>query len=237
MAKVLVIEDDPMVASSIADWLESEGHRAETVYDGSEGLEALLLKGFDLAIVDWQLPSLAGPEICAKFRAKGGRTPILMLTQKSNIVDKETGLECGADDYLTKPFDLRELRARVRALLRRSSGLFEDSREVGQLTLDYSDKSLVIRGRKVALLPREFDLIEFLLRHPRTFFSAEKLLDHVWSSESYSGDQALRTCLSRLRSKIDEPGMPSIIETSKGWGYKIADVYLESAPNIDKSTS
>ncbi len=229
MAKIIVIEDDSMMASAISDILEADGHNVKVIYDGKEGLETLRFEGFDLAIIDWQLPGLEGPEICSKYRAKGGKIPVLMLTQKSNVVDKATGLECGADDYLTKPFDLREFRARVKALLRRSSGYFEEQCEVGQIALNRAEKTLIISGRRIKLLPREYELIEFLMRHPHTFFTAENLLDHVWKSEADVGHQALRTCLSRLRSKVDEPGMPSLIETAKGWGYKISDVYLKDS--------
>ncbi len=228
MAKVLVIEDDPMVAEALSDFLKSEGHSPEIAYSGEEGLEALKHLGFDLAIVDWQLPELDGTEVCLRYRAKGGRIPILMLTQKSNVVDKSTGLECGADDYLTKPFDVRELRARVRALLRRSTGLFDASRTSGQISLDYAEKTATVHGKTAKLLPKEFALLEFLMRHPHTFFTSEKLIVHVWDSSSEVGQEAIRTCLFRLRSKLDKPGEPSIIENSKGWGYKIADHYLKN---------
>jgi len=228
LAKILVIEDDAMMASAISEILEADGHVVTVVYDGSAGFNSLKNEGFDLAIIDWQLPGLEGPEICARYRIKNGKIPVLMLTQKSNVVDKATGLECGADDYLTKPFDLREFRARVKALLRRSSGYFEEKREVGQVSLDRAEKTLTFAGRRVQLLPREFELIEFLMRHPHTFFTAESLLDHVWKSEANVGEQALRTCLSRLRSKVDEPGKPSLIETVKGFGYKISEIYLKN---------
>ncbi|MBX9691425.1 MAG: response regulator transcription factor, partial [Cyanobacteria bacterium] len=214
MAKILIIEDDPMVALALSDFLKSEGHTPEIVYNGADGLEALRHLGFDLAIVDWHLPELEGTEVCSNYRARGGRIPILMLTQKSNVIDKSTGLECGADDYLTKPFDIRELRARVRALLRRSTGLFDASRVSGKISLDYGEKTVNIHGNKVKLVPREFNVLEFLMRHPGTFFSAEKLLSHVWDSSEEVGHEAIRTCMSRLRSKLDVPGSPSVIETS-----------------------
>lgn len=226
MAKVLVVEDDPVIASSLSEFLELEGHKAQVSFDGLDGLHLLKSSGFDLAIVDWQLPGITGTELCAKYRQAGGRIPILMLTQRSNVVDKETGLDAGADDYMAKPFHIRELAARVRALLRRSTGFFEAKSTTGDLCLDYSGCSVIVRGRKVKLLPREFELLEFLLRHPDTYFSGDKLIDHVWSTESEVSNEALRTCVSRLRSKLDEPGAPSVIETSKGWGYKISEAYL-----------
>lgn len=230
MAKVLVVEDDPAMAAALSEWLEAEGHRAEIAYNGIDGLESLKYKGFDLAIVDWQMPGMDGIELCTSYRAGGGRVPILMLTQKSNVQEKTTGLDSGADDYLPKPFDLRELAARVRALLRRSTNLFDARKKTGQLILEYGECSVVVRGKKIKLLPKEFDLLEFLMRHPKTFFTPDKLLDFVWKSDSDAGHEAIRTCISRLRGKIDEPDQPSVIETSKGWGYKISDEYAKDLP-------
>lgn len=227
MAKVLIVEDDALIAASLSEWLEMEGHKPQIAYDGLDGLQLLRTSGFDLAIVDWQLPGIPGTELCTRYRQGGGRIPILMLTQKSNVVDKETGLDAGADDYVAKPFSIRELGARVRALLRRSTGLFDATTTTGELCLDYSGCTVSVRGRKVKLLPREFELLEFLLRHPNTYFSGDKLIDHVWQSDAAVGNEALRTCISRLRSKMDEPGAPSVIETSKGWGYKISEAYLQ----------
>lgn len=226
MAKVLIVEDDPLIASSLSEWLEMEGHKPHVCYDGLDGLHMLKTSGFDLAIIDWQLPGLIGTEVCARYRQAGGRIPILMLTQKANVVDKETGLDAGADDYMAKPFHVRELGARVRALLRRSTGFFEAKSSTGELVLDYSGCCVEVRGKKIRLLPREFELLEFLLRHPDTYFSSDKLIDHVWQSTAEVSNEALRTCISRLRSKLDEPGAPSVIETSKGWGYKISEQYL-----------
>ncbi len=236
MAKVLVIEDDLLLAQSLYDWLQLEGHRPEMTHDGEDGLNLLKVSGFDVAIIDWDLPGMTGTEICSNYRNAGGKTPILMLTKKSTIADKEQGFEAGADDYLSKPFDLRELRARVKALLRRSTNLFDTGRKVGSISLDNAGCTVTIGTRIVKLLPREFALIEFLMRHPHTFFTAEKLLDHVWHSEADSSIQALRTCISRIRTKTDEEGQSSLIETSKGWGYKISENYTSDLA-IETKTS
>lgn len=226
MAKILLVEDDASLAKSVAECLETEGHRLQIVNDGGDGLSFLKASGFDLAILDWQLPGLCGPEICQKFRIAGGRIPILMLTQKSNVADREEGLDSGADDYLAKPFEVRELRARVRALLRRSTGLFDAERKSAGISLDYAACTATIGKRTTRLLHREFDLLEFLMRHPHTFFTAEKLLDFVWSSEGDVTIEAVRTCVSRLRTKLDVPDEGiSVIETIKGWGYKLSDKY------------
>lgn len=226
MAKILIIDDDPTVAASLLDWMEGNGHMAEVSYDGAEGLHLLEQRGFDLAIVDWQLPSISGPAICQSYRRGGGKTPLLMLTGKSTVPDKEMGLDAGADDYLSKPFDVRELGARVRALLRRSTALYESKLSSGKITLDPGASKVTVLGKVTQLLPREFALLEFLLRHPGTYFSVDKLIDHVWESSMDVGHEALRTCISRIRSKIDQPEKPSVIENSKGLGYKISDWYL-----------
>ena len=226
MAKVLIIEDDAVVAETLKDWLETQGHLADIAYTGTNGLLMLEQLGWDLAIIDWQLPGMGGPDICANYRKNGGRAPILMLTHKSSVFDKQQGLDSGADDYLPKPFDLIELGARVRALLRRSTGLFDSHFRVGRLVLDKSKCMLSIDGRECPLVPREFALVEFLMRHPDTYFTADKLLDHVWDSSVDVGHEALRTCISRIRAKVDMPGKPSVIENAKGWGYKISSTYL-----------
>lgn len=227
MAKVLIIEDDPSVASSLLDWMEGNGYQAEVAYDGAEGLEFLQQRGYDLAIVDWQLPSMSGPSICKNYRRSGGKTPMLMLTQKSTVEDKETGLDSGADDYLPKPFDVRELGARVRALLRRSTELFDSRLSSGKIELDAAAFKVTVLGKTSQLVAREFALLEFLLRHPGAYFTADRLIDHVWESSLEVGHEALRTCVSRIRSKLDEEGKPSVIENSKGLGYKINDYYLK----------
>lgn len=237
MAKILLVEDDAALAKSITECLESEGHRVQTAHDGADGLQYLQCSGFDVAILDWQLPSLSGPEICEKYRNGGGKMPILMLTQKSNVTDREKGLDSGADDYLSKPFEVRELRARIRALLRRSTGLFSAARESSGLILDYAGCAVTIGAKRVRLLHREFDLLEFLMRHPQTFFPAEKLLDHVWQADTEASVEAVRTCISRLRTKLDQPGTRnSVIETVKGWGYKLSDHYANEA-GVTKSVS
>lgn len=223
MAKILIIEDDPALAEALQEFMESEGHRSEVVYDGLVGLDYLQMSGYDLAIVDWQLPGLNGVDVCRRYRSSGGKIPILMLTQKSSVDDKAEGLDAGADDYLAKPFNGKELAARVRALLRRSASLFDATKTVGKITMDASASTVTIGKKAAKLLPSEFALVEFLLRHPGTYFTADQLLKHVWGTDVEVTSEALRTCISRVRTKLDEPDAPSVIETSRGWGYKISE--------------
>ncbi|MBX9693458.1 MAG: response regulator transcription factor, partial [Cyanobacteria bacterium] len=156
MAKILVIEDDPILADVLQECLEAFQHQVEVANDGLEGYELLRYGGFDLALIDWQLPSLEGPEICQRLRIAGCNMPILMLTQRSTTRDKTSGLDAGADDYLAKPFEAEELAARVRALLRRSSSLFDREKESGRVKMNFADATVTIDGRSIELLKKEF---------------------------------------------------------------------------------
>jgi two-component system, OmpR family, manganese sensing response regulator len=229
MAKIILVEDDSVLANSVQELLSFDNHRVEIAPDGRQGLDLINFAGFDLIILDWHLPLLTGPEICKAYRRNGGKAPVLMLTRQSSTPDKVYGLEAGADDYLPKPFDPAELRARVNALLRRSTGFLETSAKIGKLELVHNKCCLLIDGRTCKLHPREFELIEFLLRHPNTYFTVDQLLQNVWESSTEVSQEALRVCINRLRTKTDIPGQPSLIETQRGWGYKIADHYLAAS--------
>jgi DNA-binding response OmpR family regulator len=220
MAKILIVEDDRALSELIVDWLAGEKHVPEPVYGGSEGLERLTYYKYDVVILDWELPGVSGPEICQQFRDSGGQTPIIMLTGKKDVVDKTTGLDAGADDYLTKPFHMQELSARLRALLRR--GTSEVNRTIltaGHVSLDPVSRKVTCNGEELSLQPKEFSLLEFLLRHPNQPFSAEAILDRVWSSESDASPDTVRLQIMRLRNKIDVEGKESMIRTIHRVGY------------------
>jgi DNA-binding response OmpR family regulator len=219
MAKILVIEDDEVCAGVIQDLLVHSGYTVEVVSDGGEGLDRLRLYHYDLAVIDWQLPKVTGITICSEIRNRGNAVPILMLTGKTAIPDKEKGFIAGVDDYLTKPFDARELLMRVKAILRRPAEFVPDKVIVGDICLDGASRSVTKGGNEIALLPKEYSLLEFLLRHPNQVFDLGTLLNRVWPSESDSSAEALRKCVERIRKKIDEPGKPSIIETVHRVGY------------------
>lgn len=221
MAKILLVEDDLEVCEVVSDWLVGEHYTIDVVNSGTEAIERLRFDKYDVLIFDWQLPDLTGIEICKRFRSKGGTTPVLMLTGKSEITDKETGLDAGADDYLTKPFHPRELSARVRALLRRSGDLKQNTLICGEIELDPQGFRVTKNGQEVALLPKEFALLEFFLRHPNQVFSPEALLDRVWSAESEASPDTIRVHITKLRGKIDTEGQPSIIKTLHRQGYKL----------------
>ena len=221
MAKILVAEDDQAVADTLIDVLTLQRHTIEHVVDGQEALSRLKIYDYDAAILDWSLPSLDGPDICSLYRQSGGTIPILILTAKSAVSAKASGLDAGADDYLTKPFDIEELNARVRALLRRSPRLSDKELTANGLRLNLNQKRVFRDAEEIILVPKEYAVLEFLLRHKGQTFSPEELLNRVWSAESDSTVDAVRQCVKRLRNKIDLPGAPSLIATKVGLGYLI----------------
>jgi DNA-binding response OmpR family regulator len=224
MAKILVIEDDLGLSRMVKDWLTFEHHMVETADNGKDGLEKLQYYQYDVIVMDWELPEMTGIEICKQYRSSGGKTPILMLTGKGTIVDKETGFDAGADDYLTKPFHMKELSVRLRALLRRVGGnLTGDELKYRDIVIEPANHRATRNGKDLQLLPKEFALLEFLMRHPSQVFSAEALLSRVWSSESDATIDAVSTCIKRLRKKVDVDGETSIIKTVHGVGYKRAE--------------
>ncbi len=226
MAKFLVVEDDPVVSQTLIDWLESEHHTVELVEDGAEAADMLRLYSFDIVILDWQLPGKSGVEICRNYRAQSGVTPILMLTGQGSIDHREAGLDAGADDYLTKPFHIRELAARVRALLRRPFGFVEALKANDEVFLDPKDYSVSVFGEKTILQPREFSVLECLVRHPGQFYSTEQLLNQVWTSDSDATPQALRACIKRIRQRTNRHNM---IESARNCGYRFS---LEGAKQL-----
>ena len=221
MAKILVVEDEEHVASVIKDWLVRERHVVEVIDDGEMALQILLLSRFDLVVLDLMLPGMPGMEVCRRYRASGGDAHILMLTAQSSLDAREAGLDIGADDYLSKPFELRELVARVRALLRRPAARVPDVLNVGNLEVDLRQAKVFRDGNEIKLVPKEFDLLVFLLRHPGQCFSAEALLERVWVSSSTALTETVRTHIKTLRKKIDSSGQPSVIQHIPGYGYKI----------------
>jgi DNA-binding response OmpR family regulator len=220
MSKVLLIEDDLDLVSRISKWLALERYSVETVANGQEALDLLRDVKYDFIILDWHLPGLAGIEVCKYFRSSGGTTPILMLTGKSDIADKEAGLDAGADDYLIKPFHPRELSARLRALGRRPTECLDDQLRAGNLVLQIHKYRLIKNGQEVELLPLEFSLLEFFMRHPGRVFGADALIERVWPVNSEASPEAVRTCIKTLRKKIDTEGELSLIKTVHGVGYK-----------------
>ncbi|HEY9719674.1 MAG TPA: response regulator transcription factor [Trichormus sp.] len=221
MAKILLVEDEADLAMLIREWLENDVHLVEHVSSGSDALHCLLTNNYDLVILDLLLPNKTGIEVCREYRSRKGDTPILMLTAKSDIEDKEAGFVAGADDYLTKPFHLKELMARVRVLLRRPLADHESSLRVGSVVMDTVECKVTRDGEEVHLLPKEYRLLEFLMRHPNQVFSTESLFDRVWESDTMGSMDTVRGHIMRLRTKLDTAGRQSIISTVRRLGYKL----------------
>ena len=223
MAKILFVEDDAGLAAMVVEWLSCQHHSIEHLVDGQQGLNYLQYGKYDLAIIDWNVPGTNGLDICKQHRQKGGATPIIMLTARGAELDKENGLDSGADDYLTKPFSVKELSARIRALLRRPNTVVANVLQIKDLTLDPVKHTLHRDGKEIHLLPREFTLLEFFMRHPDELFSSDALLDRIWHSDSEATPDAVRTCMKRLRRKIDgsTDEEKSYIKTVAKLGYKM----------------
>lgn len=221
MAKILLVEDEPDLAVLIQNWLRSDHHLVEIVSNGLDAWHCLNVYSYDLMILDLQLPGLSGMDVCRKYRMAKGGIPIIMITARDSVDDKEAGLNAGADDYLTKPFHLKELAARVRTLLRRPPIAVSTRCVLGDVLFDPINCSVQKSGEDVHLLPKEYRLLEFLFRHPNQVFSAEALFDSVWESDACSSLDTVRGHIMRLRSKLDTPGAPSIIETVRRIGYKL----------------
>ncbi|MBY0360060.1 MAG: response regulator transcription factor [Candidatus Obscuribacterales bacterium] len=221
MAKILLVEDEQDLAHLIRNWLEREHHLVELSENGHDALCSMELNKYDVIILDIMLPGMNGLEVCRKYRQAKGNTPILMITAKNSIDDKESGLDAGADDYLTKPFHLKEVAARVRALLRRGISLPSNVLKIRDITIDPVDYKVTKAGLEIHLLPQEFRLLEFLARHPNQVFSAEDLLSSVWESDTPAMIDTVRGHIKRIRKKLDTPGASSIISNVYGLGYKI----------------
>ena len=221
--KILVVDDEKLLVKGIKFNLENEGYQVECAYDGAAAVELARSGGFDLIILDLMMPELDGLEACMRIR-EFSNVPIIMLTARSEDTDKIIGFECGADDYITKPFNILELKARIRAMLRRASGGAQGKTAsqitVGDLTLDTEQRVAIRDGETVELTAKEYDLIELLMKNPRRVYSRENLMNVVWGY-SYAGDyRTVDVHIRRLREKLErQPAEPEYILTKWGVGY------------------
>lgn len=220
MANILLVDDDAVLLRLVSDCLRSAQHVVETAGSGTAALELLSKgSGYEVIVLDVDMPVLSGFEVCRRYRDAGGASKILMLTGKTATDDKVVGLEAGADDYLTKPFDSRELLARVRALLRRADTLIPDQVAFGNLELTPKRFLAVRAGQAMQLTPKQYALLELFVKNPDQVFSAEDLLDRVWATEAETSAETIRTYIQKLREKLGtQPGTPQIV-SRKGVGY------------------
>jgi two-component system alkaline phosphatase synthesis response regulator PhoP len=230
MSKILIIEDDRDIADLIAIHMDDNGHEATKVHDGKEGLLKALEQVHDLIILDLKLPGMDGFEICQKLRMEKIDTPIIMLTSKSEEIDKVLGLEIGADDYMTKPFSLRELVARVKTVLRRGRPQNNQATKQGEI-IDYENFYLDVSKRIVKtydqqheLSPKEFDMLVLLAKNPGKTYSRSDLLNQVWGVDFEGFEHTVNSHINRLRAKIEKNmNEPEFILTTWGVGYKFKD--------------
>lgn len=232
IVKILLVEDDDSLAEIVAEALTSQHYLVDRAPEGQTGWELAEAFTYDLILLDVLLPKLNGLEFCQKRRQQGDRTPILLMTVQGASTTKVRGLDAGADDYLVKPFDLGELLARIRALLRRSLDALPPAFEWGDLRLDPSNCQVTCRGQELKLTAKEYSLLELFLRNPQRIFNPSALLDHLWSFEDPPSENAVRAQIKSLRQKLKHNGVTDAIETIYGLGYR-----LKAAENkADKQT-
>ena len=225
--RVLLVEDEPALADAVGYALRGEGHEVEAVDDGEQALAAANEQPFDLLVLDLMLPGVSGIEVCRRVRSESA-IPILMLTARDGEVDRVLGLEAGADDYVTKPFSMSELLARVRAILRRrelDAHEAHPTRDVGGLHLDLERYEATIDGEPVQLTPSELKLLALLSRDPGRVYSRREIMQHLWESEYIGDARAADLHVSNIRRKVErDPDNPERIVTVRGAGYKLVAV-------------
>ena len=228
--KILIVDDEKDIVDLVAYNLEKEGYETLKALDGEKALQLVRTKTPDLVVLDLMLPGIQGLEVCKRIRKvpETAAIPIIMLTAKGEEIDKVLGLEVGADDYITKPFSVKELLARVKAVLRRSEARRaadqEEVFESGGLRIDFKSYEVTVDGRKISLSPTEFRLLKFLSRNPGRVYSREQILDRVWGDDAFVEPRTVDVHVRRLRAQIEKDlNSPNYIVTVRGAGYKFVD--------------
>ena len=222
-AKILVVEDEPAMVAGLRDNFEYEGYEVITAQDGMEGLQRALDESPDLVVLDVMMPRMSGLEVCKQLRAKRASIPIIMLTARGQEVDKVVGLELGADDYVTKPFSIRELLARVKSVLRRTAVLPKDKEQhsFADVEVDLRRCRVLRSGKALEFSAKEFDLLKYFITHSGETLSRDRLLEDVWGYENYPSTRTVDTHLVRLRQKLEpDPEQPQYFLTVHGTGYR-----------------
>ncbi len=222
-AHVLVVEDEVKLAQFIELELKYEGHDVTVVNDGLSGLTTARESNPDLILLDWMLPGISGLEICKRLRQTGSKVPIILLTAKDDISDRVAGLDAGADDYIVKPFSLEELLARVRASLRRNKEENPDLLQFEDLSLNRSTREVFRGSRLIELTAKEFDLLEYLMSHPRQVLNRDQILERVWGYDFMGDSNIIEVYVRYLRLKLEAQQEKRLIQTVRGVGYVLRD--------------
>jgi len=222
-AHILLIEDEVKLARFLELELGSEGYRLTVAHDGIEGLTLARETSPDVAILDWMLPGLTGVELCRRLRATGNKIPIILLTAKDEVGDRVAGLDAGADDYLVKPFSIEELLARIRALLRRTHELDADLLQFEDLSLHRLTREVFREQRAIDLTAKEFDLLAYLLSHPRQVVTRDQLLEKVWGYDFMGDSNIIEVYIRYLRLKLEDHNEKRLIYTVRGVGYVLRE--------------
>ncbi len=229
MSKILIVEDEPNMRMGLKDNLEFEGYDVDFAEDGENGFNKIIDNEYNLVLLDVMLPKMSGFDVCKKIRQKGLKTPIILLTAKGEEIDKVLGLELGADDYVTKPFSLRELLARIKAVLRRQDNFVKEDPnskvlKIGNLEINFGNYSAFEEGAPVQLSHKEFEILNYLWKHRNNSVSRDNLLSEIWGYDENPTTRTVDNFILKLRQKIEkDPNHPRIIITVHGIGYKLID--------------
>jgi DNA-binding response OmpR family regulator len=222
--RVLLVEDEHRISAYVKRGLEEEGYAVDAVYDGQEALDWAEAATFDLIVLDILLPKLDGLSACRRLRQRGDRTPVLMLTARDTVDDRVAGLDAGADDYLVKPFAIKELLARLRALTRRSTDQPKSPiLQVADLSLDTRTRQVRRGSKRIELAAKEYAVLECLMREPGRVLTRTMIAEHVWNYDTFNQSNVVDVYVRNLRRKIDDPFGKKLIRTLRGAGYSIAD--------------
>ncbi|MFA7676437.1 MAG: response regulator transcription factor [Candidatus Shapirobacteria bacterium] len=221
--KILIVEDEHLIANALKKGLEQEHYTVDLAFDGLDGYDLASSGDYDIVLLDLMLPKMDGMELCRQIRSQQIHVPILMLTAKSQLEDKVKGLNCGADDYLTKPFAFEELLARIRALGRRPQNAASEVLTVGDLSINLSNYEVIRQKKIISLSNKEYSLLECLMRHANKILTKDQLIQRVWSYESDILPNTVEVYIRNLRQKIDKNYKVKLIKTVRGFGYKISE--------------
>ncbi len=223
MSHILVVEDETKLARFIELELKYEGYEVTVAHDGFIGLTAARESDFNLILLDWMLPGISGPEICRRLRQTGSKVPIILLTAKDEVSDRVAGLDAGADDYLVKPFSIEELLARIRAHLRRDRAEQSDLLEFADLSLNRSTREVYRGDRLIEFTAKEFDLLEYLISHPRQVLTRDRILERVWGYDFMGDSNIIEVYIRYLRLKLEAEQEKRLIQTVRGVGYVLRE--------------